>query len=186
MSESTTVGTNGQTGGTIDATVKWYSNNKGVGVVTPHDGLGDAILRKSALLMLGTGRISPGDSVHCRLSDASNGRQVSEVIAIRSGGDTARHRGAAGAPAARRTRTVGSAREGHSPSGGPVTTGTVKFYDPWRGFGFVAPDGGGRDIYVDYRTLQAARLPALEDRQRVQVVTRNGTKGPVAVKVMIA
>ena len=50
----------------------------------------------------------------------------------------------------------------------------------------VTPDGGGRDIYVDYRTLQAARLPALEDRQRVQVVTRNGAKGPVAVKVMIA
>ncbi len=185
MSDSTTVGTSRQNGCSTDATVKWYSNNKGVGVVTPHDGLGDAVIRKSALLMLGAARIAPGDSVNCRISDTSNGRQVSEVIAIRSG-DTARHRGVVGAPTARRSRAVGSVREGHSPAGGPVTTGTVKFYDPWRGFGFVAPDGGGRDIYVDYRTLQAARLPALEDRQRVQVVTRNGTKGPVAVKVIIA
>ena len=185
MSDSTTVGTSGQNGCPIDATVKWYSNNKGVGVVTPHDGGGDAVLRKAALLMLGSARIAPGDSVNCRIAESSTGRQVSEVIAVRSA-DTARHRGGPSGQGARRSRTVGSVREGHSPTGGPVTTGTVKFYDPWRGFGFVAPDGGGRDIYVDYRTLQAAHLPALEDRQRVQVVTRNGTKGPVAVKVMIA
>ena len=184
MSDSTTVGTSGQNGYAIDATVKWYSSNKGVGLVTPHDGRGDAVLRKSALLMLGAARIAPGDSVNCRIADNGTGRQVSEVVAIRSA-DTSRHRSGPSGQGARRSRAVGSVREGHSP-GAPVTMGTVKFYDPWRGFGFVAPDGGGRDIYVDYRTLQAARLPALEDRQRVQVVTRNGTKGPVAVKVTIA
>ncbi|MCB9948779.1 MAG: cold shock domain-containing protein [Rhodospirillaceae bacterium] len=185
MSDPTTMGSDGLENPAVVATVKWYSVNKGVGLVATDDGRGDAVLRKSTLLQVGASRIAPGDALKCRVTDAATGRQVAEVISIRST-DESRPLGIAGADRPRRDRAVRQAREAHSPVAGPVTTGTVKFYDPWRGFGFVAPDGGGRDIYVDYRTLQAARLPALEDRQRVQVVTRNGAKGPVAVKVTIA
>jgi cold shock protein len=62
---------------------------------------------------------------------------------------------------------------------GPVEdlTGTVKRYNPAKGFGFIAPDDGGRDVFVHRSALERARLPDLQEGQKVQIGVTQGMKG---------
>ncbi|HYH23579.1 MAG TPA: cold shock domain-containing protein [Azospirillum sp.] len=68
---------------------------------------------------------------------------------------------------------------------GPTTEvdGTVKWFDTGKGFGFIAPDGGGRDVFVHVRALERSGLAALNEKERVRVTVRQGDKGPEAVSV---
>jgi CspA family cold shock protein len=60
--------------------------------------------------------------------------------------------------------------------------GTVKWFNKDKGFGFIAPDEGGKDIYV-HRTNVDTPDNALHDGQRVQFDTAEGRKGPEAKNV---
>ena len=51
-------------------------------------------------------------------------------------------------------------------------TGTVKFFNHAKGFGFITPDGGGSDIFVHISAVQASGLPGIEDGQTVTVDVR--------------
>jgi CspA family cold shock protein len=61
--------------------------------------------------------------------------------------------------------------------------GTVKFYNAEKGFGFIVPDDGSKDVFVSARTLTRAGIGALQPEQRVRVATRMGDKGPMAHRV---
>ncbi len=63
--------------------------------------------------------------------------------------------------------------------------GTVKFYNHEKGFGFVVPDGGGKDVFVSARVLAHAGIQVLNPDQRVRMMTRMGQKGPMADSVEI-
>ncbi|MDH3473384.1 MAG: cold shock domain-containing protein, partial [Rhodospirillales bacterium] len=54
-----------------------------------------------------------------------------------------------------------------------------------KGFGFVTPDDGGKDVFVSSRTLERIGLATLESNQRVRLTTRMGQKGPMAENVEI-
>ena len=77
----------------------------------------------------------------------------------------------------------GGARRSPYPSApretGPVEdmTGVVKWYNPAKGFGFIAPDDGGRDVFVHRSALERARLADLQEGQRVQIGVTQGQKG---------
>jgi cold shock CspA family protein len=98
-------------------------------------------------------------------------------------------------PTAQRTRTVPPAAEGRSeparprraasPAADGATTmeGTVKFFRPDQGYGFVMPDEGGKDIYVPVEALQRSELDSLERNQRVRLVVTDSPKGPEADSV---
>ncbi|MEO3435254.1 cold-shock protein [Inquilinus sp. CAU 1745] len=79
----------------------------------------------------------------------------------------------------------GGPRGGGGPAGVSVE-GTVKFYNAAKGFGFITPDDGGKDVFVSSRTLERAGLMQLETDQRVRVSTRMGQKGPMADSVELA
>lgn len=67
-------------------------------------------------------------------------------------------------------------------------TGTVKFFNTTKGFGFITPDEGAKDVFVHVSALQDSGLPGLEDGQRVTFETepdRHG-KGPKAVNLTLA
>ena len=66
-----------------------------------------------------------------------------------------------------------------------MQTGTVKFFNAEKGFGFVTPDDGGKDVYVASRALQKAGLPSLNSEQRVRLTVRMGQKGPMAEAVQL-
>ena len=66
-------------------------------------------------------------------------------------------------------------------------TGTVKFFNTEKGFGFIKPDNGGADIFVHISAVQASGLPGLEDGQKVTFDTEPDKrgKGPKAVNLRI-
>ena len=64
--------------------------------------------------------------------------------------------------------------------------GTVKFFNAVKGFGFITPDEGGKDVFVHASALQRAGLSGLDEGQRVVVDIAEGHKGPEATAVRIA
>lgn len=70
-------------------------------------------------------------------------------------------------------------------AGGPATQteGTVKWFNATKGFGFIAQDGGGQDVFVHIKAVERSGLQGLNDGQRVRISVRQGDKGPEAVSV---
>lgn len=60
--------------------------------------------------------------------------------------------------------------------------GTVKFFNLQKGFGFIAPDAGGKDLFVHINSL-ASGTHALSEGQKVEYVEEEGRKGPEAKEV---
>lgn len=56
-------------------------------------------------------------------------------------------------------------------------TGTVKFYDAIKGFGFIAPDDGAKDVFVHVSAVQQAGLDTLSEKQKVSFDVQKGNNG---------
>jgi cold shock protein len=64
-----------------------------------------------------------------------------------------------------------------------MTQGNVKWFNSEKGFGFIAPDGGAKDVFVHHSEIQGDGFRSLEENQRVQFEISQGPKGPQAVRV---
>ncbi len=157
----------------VTATVKWFNASKGFGFVAPSDGSPDAFLHISALERAGMSQINEGATIVCDLGQGNRGPQVVWVHEVdnTTASPTA---SAASAPPKRIDR-------------GPTQTveGVVKFFSAEKGFGFVAVDEGGKDVFVHVKALERSGIQTLETGQRVRVTTTLGQKGPQADSVAI-
>lgn len=150
----------------VTATVKWFNASKGFGFVAPSDGSPDAFLHISALERAGLTQVAEGTTIVCDLGQGNRGPQV--VVVHEVDASTA-------APRAPRMER------------GPSETveGVVKFFSAEKGFGFVAVDEGGKDVFVHVKALERSGIKTLETGQRVRVTTTLGQKGPQADTVAI-
>ena len=64
-----------------------------------------------------------------------------------------------------------------------MAQGTVKWFNPDKGYGFIAPDGGGADVFLHATNIEGDVDGGLKEDQRVQYDVRQGPKGPQAEKV---
>jgi CspA family cold shock protein len=64
-----------------------------------------------------------------------------------------------------------------------MATGTVKWFNADKGFGFITPDEGSKDLFVHQTDIDSSGFRSLDEGQKVEFVSEPGTKGPKAVKV---
>ena len=64
-----------------------------------------------------------------------------------------------------------------------MAQGTVKWFNGEKGFGFITPDDGGKDLFVHYSEIGGSGFRSLDENQRVEFNVGQGNKGPQAVGV---
>ena len=64
-----------------------------------------------------------------------------------------------------------------------MATGTVKWFNDAKGYGFITPDEGGKDVFVHHSNIQGSGFKSLAEGARVEFEAREGQKGPEAANV---
>jgi CspA family cold shock protein len=67
-----------------------------------------------------------------------------------------------------------------------MPTGTVKWFNAEKGFGFIVPDDGSQDLFAHYSAIEATGYRSLEEGQKVSFEVTDGPKGPQAASIKIA
>ena len=64
-----------------------------------------------------------------------------------------------------------------------MATGTVKWFNDAKGFGFIKPDGGGEDLFAHFSQIDGKGFRSLAENQRVEFEVTQGQKGPQASRI---
>ena len=153
-----------------EAIVKWFNLTKGFGFVAPIDGSSDAFVHSSVVSRAGLRDMAEGTKLLVQIGDGMKGRQVLDIVQVLGMGEI-----------------PPSNNGGRPPATGPETelTGTVKWFKPDKGFGFVTPDDGGRDIFVHRTVALQAGVESLESGQKVKMIVQTASKGREATSIQL-
>jgi CspA family cold shock protein len=154
-----------QAGRRVEAKVKWFNATKGFGFVALSDGSKDAFLPMAILRRAGYDEAREGASIICEVGVGAKGPLVLNVLNI--------------------DNSVASSGERRTASAGSTLDGVVKWFEPEKGYGFIAPDGGGKDIFIHVTALRRSGLSALDSGQRVRVDAVDGKKGLEADRITL-
>jgi len=83
-------------------------------------------------------------------------------------------------------RRSGNRQGEHGALGKIMTIGTVKFFNAAKGFGFISPEGGGKDVFVHSSAVEMSGMRVLAEGQRVSFEIQPDVKGPKAVNIQTA
>lgn len=64
-----------------------------------------------------------------------------------------------------------------------MSTGTVKWFNEQKGYGFISPDDGGEDLFIHHSNINVEGFRTLQEGQKVEFVAAQGRKGPEATNV---
>jgi cold shock protein len=156
----------------VEAKVKWFNAAKGFGFVTMTDGTADAFLPMATLRRAGFDDVRDGASITCEVGSGAKGPLVVTVLNVDNS-----------------TATAGvGPRPSYGDGGGraaPSVEGAVKWFEPDKGYGFISPDGGGKDIFIHVTALRRSGVTALGPGQRVRVAVVDGRKGQEADRITL-
>jgi CspA family cold shock protein len=153
----------------VEAKVKWFNAAKGFGFVTlPEDGP-DAFLPMAILRRAGYDDVREGASISCEVGAGAKGPLVTAVLNIDN---------STAAPAASRG-------ESRIQRAAQTLEGLVKWFEPDKGYGFISPDGGGKDIFMHVTALRRSGISTLGPGQRVRVDVVDGRKGLEADRISL-
>jgi cold shock protein len=153
----------------VEAKVKWFNASKGFGFVTMADGGQDAFLPMATLRRAGYEDAREGASITCEVTDGAKGPLVTNVLNLDNS--------TAVAPSA------GVDRRPQRPS--QTLEGAVKWFEPEKGYGFISPDGGGKDVFIHITALRRSGVNVLGPGQRVRVDVIDGRKGLEADRITL-
>ena len=152
----------------VEAVVKWFNLSKGFGFVAPADNTPDAFMHVSVLTRAGLQQIAEGTKLLVQIGNGPKGRQILQIISVLGQGKIP------AAPALHQQTASGPTEE---------MTGVVKWFKPEKGFGFVAPDDGGKDVFVHKSVVSRLGLSTLETGQKVKMNIHTASKGREAVSI---
>ena len=181
MADGPAVGQAGpaEAGRRVTALVKWFMPMKGYGFLEPDDGSPDVFCHISAVEASGRDTLPQGGVVTCEIVPGDRGPQVSRILSVEppAAGHDHADRGQPFDP-----RYPGPQADALPPADMEFP-GTVKFFDPARGFGFVVPDAGGREVFVHSSVLFRSGMTDLEPGQRVFVRAESVPRGLQATEI---
>jgi len=157
----------------VEAKVKWFNATKGFGFVTLSDGTQDAFLPMAILRRAGYEDVREGATVTCEVSAGAKGPLVTAVLNIDM--STAVEPGAGG----------GGGFDRRAPRPSTTLEGAVKWFEAEKGYGFISPDGGGKDVFIHITALRRSGVNALGPGQRVRVEVVDGKKGLEADRITL-
>lgn len=161
----------------LSGKIKWFNRSKGFGFIVPDDGAGDVFLPLAVLERSGFGEAPDGASVTFEWVQGPKGRAAVQVLDLDTSTATPR------APRERgggyRPHDGGGYGGGNESPPGPSESldGVVKWYDPARGFGFILPNDGSKDIFVHITALRRCGIEALEPGQPVRMTVSQARRG---------
>ncbi len=166
-------------GTTVDAVVKWFKGDKGFGFVELSNGAGDAFLHIGALQAAGYETVPPGAKLKVYVGNGMKGTQVTRVLEVDTAGaaERAPQRSFADAPR--------GPRRAPDPATAISVTGTVKWFDDNKGFGFVQSNDGGKDVFVHISVLGASGVQHLAEGQPVTMRVVDTPKGREALSISL-
>ncbi|TIS96509.1 MAG: DNA-binding protein [Mesorhizobium sp.] len=153
--------------------MKWFNASKGFGFVKASDGT-EAYLPLRVLEAIGSRGVAEGAHLKVTLEETKKGHQVAQVLEIGEEIPKSSASAVAGGTASVRQQAQFA------------TKGTVKWYNSEKGFGFIAPEGGGKDVFVHASALSRSGLSALVEGQKVLFEQGPGKKGLEAQTIRIA
>ncbi len=153
----------------VEAKVKWFNASKGFGFVSPTDGSQDAFLPMAILRRAGYEDVREGASIVCEVSAGAKGPLVTNVLNVDNSTAVTPQSGAGGFDRGPRPSTT--------------MEGAVKWFEPEKGYGFISPDGGGKDVFIHITALRRSGVNALDPGQRVRVEVVDGKKGLEADRI---
>lgn len=164
----------------IEAVVKWFNLTKGFGFVAPADNSPDAFMHMSVLARAGMQQVAEGTRLRVTIGQGPKGRQVIEILENLGGGDDGHFGGGFGSSSS-------SSSSGRGSYGGATEelTGAVKWYKPDKGFGFVQPDDGGKDVFVHKSIIARIGRGMLDAGQRVRMSVVTASKGREATEIWL-
>ncbi len=157
---------------TLLATVKWFNADKGYGFVELTDGRGDAFVHLKTLRQIGRETLPSGAKLRAVVRSGSRGAQVVRVIEVDATSVVER-------PERPQRRPASDASTAYD------LTGKVKWFDGARGFGFVASDDFGRDVFVHSSVVGAAGVSGLIEGQMVSMRVVETPKGREAIAITL-
>jgi CspA family cold shock protein len=165
------------TGTSVDAVVKWFKSDKGFGFVELSNGAGDAFLHIGALQAAGFETVPPGAKLKVYVGTGAKGTQVTRVLEVDTAGAAER--------APPRFSEARPPRRHPDPSTAVQVSGTVKWFDDNKGFGFVQSNDGGKDVFVHISILGPSGVQHLAEGQPVTMRVVDTPKGREALSIAL-
>ena len=164
----------------VDATVKWFKADKGYGFVELANGQGDAFLHANALHASGHETVPTGAKLKVQVGAGAKGAQVTRVLEVDTSTAVERPPQRSFGDSPRPPR-----RAAPDPSTAVSVSGKVKWFDDVKGFGFVASEDGGKDVFVHISILGPAGISHLSEGQQVNMRVVDTPKGREAISLSI-
>lgn len=153
----------------VTTTLKWFNIPKGFGFVVPEDRAVDAFLHITTLQKTGLNAIGEGAVLECKINYGPKGAIVTEITKVIEEG----------------VLPESLEAEDFNEKEDSILKGTVKWYKPDKGFGFIVPEDGMKDVFVHKTCLDRHGIESLMTGQKVKIAVKPVEKGRETLKIEI-